>query len=285
MRPGTKPPEIPVLSDSLLRLADLCARELWVGTNFVTGKPQQYSPKKKSNQSPIVSEPVALSDEHLLAMFAIPFYASARVHGQKVKVPLPIHHIDPYFINIAGLNAARNPPTQGIKDGVALLLSSLSSDYKNYISGKCNESSIEKAATYTSKLVEAFGEISEISHRALAFRILFFAIPDFPCFNYSVEIVKALKLSTNESNFFSNFVNTLDRGYQLNWERLSQFEMPLPYHLDPTIWQLARNHGWWQRRIFDLALLIFFSHKDSKKLIKPNTRVMHMFHTRSLPYA
>lgn len=285
MRLGTKPPEIPILSDSLLRLADLCARELWVGTNFITGKPQQYTPKKISNQSSNASEPVNLSDERLLAMFALPFYSSAKVHGQKIKVPLPLHHIDPYFVHVAGLNATKNPPTQGILDGISLLLSSLSSDYKSYISGKSKMSSVEKAAAYTSELVEAFGEISEISHRALAFRILFFAIPDFPCFNYSVEIIKALKLSPTDPKFFSKFTDTLDRGYQINWERLNQYEMPLPTHLDPKIWMLARNHGWWQRRIYDLALLIHFSFKNGKNFVIPNERIMQMFNTRSLPYA
>ena len=283
MRNGTKSPEIPVLSNALLTLADICARELWLGTSFITGKPQQYSVRRRTN-SASQTLPIPLSDEKLLEMFALPFYSHAKAHSISPKVNLLASQVDPCFIHIAGLNGTRKPTEDGIKAGIKYLLSTISGDYKNYVTDKSKQNSLIKAADYTSQLVDAFGHKGEINHRALAFRILFFAIPDFPCFNYSVGILKALKLKPKESNFFVKYVDIMDRGYELNWERLCQFEMPLPIYIDSKVWLRARNHGWWQRRIFDLALLFHFGYKENEPL-QPYSRVMTLFHTKSLPYA
>ena len=283
MRHGTKSPEIPVLSSALLTLADICARELWSGKNFMTGKPQQYSARRGSNTTTQIS-PIPLSDERLLEMFALPFYSHAKAHSISPKVNLLVSQIDPCFIHIAGLNGTRKPTEDGIKAGIKYLLTTIAGDYKGYITDKSKQNSLTKASDYTSQLVDAFGDKGDINHRALAFRILFFAIPDFPCFNYSVDILKALKLKPTESNFFMKYVEIMDRGYELNWERLCQFEMPLPNHLDSKAWLRARNHGWWQRRIYDLALLFHFGYNENKPL-QPYSRAMGLFHTKSLPYA
>lgn len=283
MRHGTKSPEIPVLSSALLTLADICARELWSGKNFMTGKPQQYSVRRNLNSTSQAS-PISLSDERLLEMFALPFFSHAKAHSILPKVNLRASQVDPWFMYIAGLNGSRKPTVVGINAGIKYLLSTIAGDYKAYVTGKSKQDSSTKASDYTSQLVDAFGNKGEINHRALAFRILFFAIPDFPCFNYSVDIISALKLKPTDSNFFTKYVDILDRGFQMNWERLCEFEMPLPNHMDAKVWLRARNHGWWQRRIYDLALLFHFGYKKNKP-IQPYSRAMALFHTKSLPYA
>lgn len=284
MRVGQKPPEIPVLSDALLKLADIAARELWLGINYSTGKAQQPVVKDQSIPVPFGTRPVTLSDERLIEMFSIPFYSAARAHGVKDKLPLLPQYIDPYFIRVAGLKAAPKQSTQALKEGIRLLLTDLSADYKRYIIGKSSETSVVKVATYTSELVAAFGASDNVNHRALAFRILFFAIPDFPCFNYSSAIINELRLSTADANFYSNFVETLNRGYRMNWERLVRFEMPLPTHLNSKVWLRARNYGWWQRRVFDLALVLHFNEQRGEP-IGQYPRVRTLFNTQSLPYA
>lgn len=284
MRVGQKPPEIPVLSDALLKLADIAARELWLGINYSTGKSQQPVVKDQSIPVPFGTRPVTLSDERLIEMFSIPFYSAARAHGVKDKLPLLPQYIDPYFIRVAGLKAAPKQSMQALKDGIRLLLTDLSADYKRYIIGKSSETSVVKAAAYTSKLVAKFGASDNVNHRALAFRILFFAIPDFPCFNYSSAIINELRLSTADANFYSNFVETLNRGYRMNWERLVRFEMPLPTHLNSKVWLRARNYGWWQRRVFDLALVLHFNEQRGEP-IGQYPRVRTLFNTQSVPYA
>lgn len=284
MRVGQKPPEIPVLSDALLKLADIAARELWLGINYSTGKAQQPVVKDQSIPVPFGTRPVTLSDERLIEMFSIPFYSAARAHGVKDKLPLLPQYIDPYFIRVAGLKVAPKQSMQALKEGIRLLLTDLSADYKRYIIGKSSETSVVKVAAYTSKLVAKFGASDNVNHRALAFRILFFAIPDFPCFNYSSAIINELRLSTADANFYSNFVETLNRGYRMNWERLVRFEMPLPTHLNSKVWLRARNYGWWQRRVFDLALVLHFNEQRGEP-IGQYPRVRTLFNTQSLPYA
>ena len=287
---GTKPAEVPVLSDALIKLADLCARELWVGIDYQSGKPQHVSVKNKSDKNTAPTVSPLLSDERLLEMFALPFYSHANVHSQRKKIPLPILHVDPYFLKIAGLTRGRKQTEDDVKNGINTLLSVIAADYRGYINGKSNENSLDKTAQYASQLVEEFGLTDNINRRALTFRILFFAIPDFPCFNYGDDIANALKLKTTDDDFIAKFIAKLDRGYKLNWERLSQYEMPLPTHLDSTVWIRAKEHGWWQRRIYDLALMMHFALQKNaispkNKAITPYPRVMRLFYADSLPYA
>lgn len=287
MRLGTKSIEVPVLSDSLIKLADLCARELWIGIDYQSGKKQEFTFKNKlDSDGETITSPL-LSDERLLEMFAIPFYSHTRLYGLKQKVPLPFMTIDPFFIKVAGLTQSPKLKDQDLANGINTLLTVIAKDYKDYITGKSNQDSLTKTIQYTSQLVEEFGLTDKINRRALTFRILFFAIPDFPCFNFGDSISSSLKLKVSDENLIENYVNTLERGYKLNWSKLSQYEMPLPIHLDSNIWMHVKTHGWWQRRIYDLALLMYFSQNNSKgkKSITLSPRVVQMFHSNCVPYA
>lgn len=287
MRLGTKSIEVPVLSDALIKLADLCARELWIGIDYQSGNKQEFTFKNKldNNGLPITSP--LLSDERLLEMFAIPFYSHARLYGLKQKVPLPFETIDPFFIKAAGLMQSPKLKDQDLANGINTLLTVIAKDYKDYVTGKSEQDSLTKTNKYTSQLVDEFGLTDKINRRALTFRILFFAIPDFPCFNFGDSISSSLKLKVSDEDFIESYVNTLERGYQLNWVKLSQYEMPLPTHLDSNIWLRVKTHGWWQRRIYDLALLIYFSQNNSnnKKTIAPYSRIIQMFYSNCVPYA
>jgi hypothetical protein len=287
MRLGTKSIEVPVLSDALIKLADLCARELWIGIDYQSGKKQEFNFKNKlDSDGETITSPL-LSDERLLEMFAIPFYSHARLYGLKQKVPLPFMTIDPFFIKVAGLTQSPKLKDQDLGNGINTLLTVIAKDYKDYITGKSDQDSLTKTIQYTSRLVKEFGLTDKINRRALTFRILFFAIPDFPCFNFGDSISSSLKLKVSDENLIENYVNTLERGYKLNWSKLSQYEMPLPNHLDSNIWMHVKAHGWWQRRIYDLALLMYFSQNNSKgkKSITLSPRVVKMFHSNCVPYA
>jgi hypothetical protein len=43
---------------------------------------------------------------------------------------------------------------------------------------------------------------------------------------------------------------------------LSKYEMPISNTVNEVVCQRARNGGWWQRRVYDLALKMYFSDED-----------------------
>ena len=144
MSRGTKSIEVPVLSDALIKLADLCARELWIGIDYQSGKSQYVSVKNTSDKSAVPTVSPLLSDERLLEMFALPFYSHANAHSQRKKVPLPIVSVDPYFLNIAGLTRGRKQTNTDTANGINTLLTEIAPDYKAYIAGSSKENSLDK---------------------------------------------------------------------------------------------------------------------------------------------
>jgi len=100
----------------------------------------------------------------------------------------------------------------------------------------------------------------------LATRLLFFAMPNCLIFNYSPEMAKGLKLAGKTENHIAEYQEKLWSGLNLNWATLCNFDMPLPKHLPPYIYDVAKKSGWWQRRIFDLALKHNFTKGDNLKI-------------------
>ena len=60
-------------------------------------------------------------------------------------------------------------------------------------------------------------------------------------------------------------------GLKLNWSNLCDYDMPLPKVIDRKIYDLAKSSGWWQRRIYDLALK-FNSSKGSNIVISERVK-------------
>jgi hypothetical protein len=134
----------------------------------------------------------------------------------------------------------------------------------------------------TLSLAEAFFKSKtdeEGAQISLASRLLFFAIPDMPLYNYSTGIADGLNIKGSPKDIIGKYLETIEDGYLRNWELLSKFEMPLPVTLDKKVWSKARDSGWWQRRIYDLALKLYFESKDGLK-IELNDTIKNQFFTR-----
>ena len=118
-------------------------------------------------------------------------------------------------------------------------------------------------------------------HIALASRILFFAVPNMMFFNYSNQIATALGFPTYKPvKIIHEYYKELEIGLNLNWQELVKFDMPLASEeLSDDLWMTARNNGWWQRRIFDLALIIHLCNKKPKQFLNTvaaKTPIIHL---------
>jgi hypothetical protein len=145
--------------------------------------------------------------------------------------------------------------------------------YKKWLKKPNKDFSIEPAEA-VEKLGKEFFKKSKLkktgNHIALASRILFLAIPDMTFFNYSNSIAKELGFQTNEpSVIIHDYYKTLETGLDLNWNELIKYDMPLTHiEMPDTLWETARNNGWWQRRVLDLALLTTLCGKTPKTFIQ-----------------
>lgn len=95
---------------------------------------------------------------------------------------------------------------------------------------------------------------------ALASRILFFAFPKIEFLNYSNDLAQALHLQTRPQAAIESFHIVMEKGLLRNAVQLNSLPLPtLGPLLDPSVYYGAISNGdWWQRRVFDLALKIHF---------------------------
>ena len=77
----------------------------------------------------------------------------------------------------------------------------------------------------------------------------------------------------------------LDDGYQRNWHLLANYEMPVSNIVPDAVWQIARNGGWWQRRVYDLALKMYFADDEKNYFDSFSSRMQDRIFTeaRSFP--
>jgi hypothetical protein len=252
--------KVPTFSRSALTLADLCAKDLWRGTSF------------KDNAS-------IQSDEHFLQQFASPFLNY--LYTGKIDNSHISEDSISELIKVAGLKAMKlSSANTDIQQGLDTLyfgISKLISDWidnnnrTEKVDSKTGEilgeietrfSSLDIGLEATQVLGEGFftvaGKKKTGSFVALASRLLFFALPQVKMFNYSTEIAKSLGLDTSKpSLILRDYTYTLDEGFERNWHYLREFEMPFSNNvIKERLWTLAYESGWWQRRVYDLALVI-----------------------------
>jgi hypothetical protein len=168
------------------------------------------------------------------------------------------------------------------QNGLAVLMADIVNVYEKWSEELSNISSAEDATQMTLALAEAFFKSTndeEGAQISLASRLMFFAIPDMPLYNYSTGIADGLNLKGSPKTFIGTYLEALEDGYLRNWELLSQFEMPQPVTLDKQIWLKARDSGWWQRRIYDLALKLYYESEIGLK-IELNNIIKNQFFTR-----
>ena len=119
---------------------------------------------------------------------------------------------------------------------------------------------------------------------AAASRLLNFGFPNLNFYNYSVGISLGLKLYEQDTSI-DKYYELLDDGYQRNWHLLANYEMPVSNIVPDAVWQIARNGGWWQRRVYDLALKMYFADDEKNYFDSFSSRMQDRIFTeaRSFP--
>lgn len=278
--------QVPNLSLSSIQLADICAKQIWVGIDYstgktITGKKETYRTSEDGYKSASVRT-VTLSDELFLETFATPFLSS--VQDSKIKCDTFINDSDiENLIDVTqNLYSKIKKSNVDKQNGLTVLMADILHVYETWDKELSNTSSSKDATQITLSLAEAFFKSKndeEGAQISLASRLLFFAIPDMPLYNYSSGIATGLNLKGSPKGFIGDYLDSLEDGYLRNWEMLSRFEMPLPLSLDKEIWSKARNSGWWQRRIYDLALKFYYESEEGLS-IQLNETVKQQFLTR-----
>jgi hypothetical protein len=268
----------PFLTDSAIHLGHLCALETWQGYSYSVDK--RYTStivstnKITKNQSAKVE---VLSDEYFML----------RCTQQVFSILSPKKHKNDFLLDSSFLDAFRK--TAGIKQserrgpkpdylrGIRYIKKEIADDRRRY-NRLAQDDKILGIVDAIQKLSIAFTNQTtdqlRSEHVMLATRLLFFFMPDALVFNYSTEIAKMLKLTGNAQKDIEEYQLKMWEGLNRNWHRLCDYEMPLPTILDESTYQIAKRGGWWQRRIYDLALKfhstnassIVISHKVKRNL-------------------
>lgn len=271
--------KVPTFTKAILDLADLCARDLWRGIDYETGK-KQVIVRKVGNKASALSTAVEISEEELLRTFATPFYK--KVSSPKSTLSIPTSTIEE-FIAIAKLQVVNTRKSNlDYQKGISVINDEIAKRYAGWnlentekdFSAICDEL-IKKLSNgfFTSSTKQETG-----NHLTLASRLLFFTIPDMPIFNLSTPITKGMKLGDKQNEKLVQYTSAMQDGLERNWHLLCNYQMPYPTTLDSDIWQKARDSGWWQRRVLDLALKFYFA-KDSKgkRDLKVNDFILELF--------
>ena len=235
---------VPVFSKAALDLADLCAREVWRG--------KSYS-----------KETFQVSEEELLLRFSVPFLSEAlSIEGSK-RPDISVDLINNFIIT-AGLKQMNI--TKGNRDtdaGLKLLNKTISKQLKNSLNYVFDTNFNLLTSDLTIDLSKAFHKMSSASptsaYLPLASRLLFFAAPNLPVFMYSDPLADALKVEKNDKEeSVRQFYESMSEGLNDNWFHLKDYQMPFLSKKEENdeFWLQARDNGWWQRRVLDLACVI-----------------------------
>ena len=280
----TKFIEVPAFSSSFLNLADVCARELWAGREYEDGK-LLLGKKSLIQGARGKFVQVHYSDEKLMHICSGRFMFYALTNRMQVPHRMSVDFVRNDFMKVAKLNVLKAQQSNlAIADGLDYLYSTTVLDYRFWKSVESPEVFSIYAIPFIQSVGDAFfnptATNSVGSQIALASRLLFFTTPDLPIYNYSRDIANGLNLSGDiTSVLLPLYIERLHYGYLKNWRNLSKFEMPPSTLIDPSIWSRARNAGWWQRRVYDLALVLYFNSFDENNTIPISNFVKQQFFT------
>lgn len=278
--------QVPNLSLSSIHLADLCAKQIWVGIDYTNGEQiRGVKTTYRTSEDTIkiaTSRSVLLSDEVFLETFATPFLSSVENSTISCDTDINDSDIDNLIDVTNNIYSKIKKSNVDKQTGLTVLMADIVHVYEQWDKALSNTSSAEDATQITLSLAEAFfkSKAEQIGAQiSLASRLMFFAIPDMPLYNFSAGIADGLNIKGSPKDIIGTYPDTLEDGYLRNWELLSKFEMPLPVTLDKQIWSKARESGWWQRRIYDLALKLYYENELGLK-IELNETIKQQFFTR-----
>lgn len=264
-------PKVPNFSEAAIFIADLCAKESWLGKSYETGKKKSYTIDIEfvSREGEITKESFSshLSDEFFLFIFSTQLLKNAGIYGVKTYNNGDSINLNNFnaLLDAAQLNSAINTNKSkiDIANGLKFLKNDLVKAYKQWDKDNYKNPNPDLAKEMFKQLS---GELclkengTPIgSQPAVASRLLNFGFPDLCVYNYSTAIHRGLRLSNSDNALIDKYYALLDDGYKRNWQLLSKYELPISSKINDVVWQRARNGGWWQRRVYDLALKMYFS--------------------------
>ena len=250
--------QVPLLTKSALHLAHLSALETWQGYSYSSGK-RFDSVLVESVQGNTLNSAkvVTLSDEYLLSRFATHLLAIHKPKHFDNKNPISDSLLDE-FRNVAGIRTTeRRGPKPDYIGGKEYLKKQVLIDYKMCLNAQLDDKPYEPIyaiQNFSIALTHQDTDSVQSEHIMLATRLLFYIMPNILLFNYSPEIAKILNLNSDRENAIFYYQEKLWDGLKLNWLNLCEYHMPPPKEIDKKIYDLAKQSGWWQRRVFDLAL-------------------------------
>jgi len=268
------PIPVPKLTPYEVKLGELCALDLWDGINYQTGEH-------------------ITRDELFLTNFGTP--AASLYSGRRSVLNIAVkdfHH----FVIVAGLkNQYQTANGTDLSKGIASFQSAVIPFYKIWKGKKTTQSSVDlvtqSVLEWSPYFVKNPNTGSRVgNHRiSLACRFLFYAFPDFPVFNFSEALSKALNLQKRPQAALPYFNEAMSLGMVKNKHLLSKLTMPQPTITSLALWKRAEKNGWWKRRVLDLALLLHFKcvtarvelQKEARKLTRPKPKSRKLKPTQS----
>jgi hypothetical protein len=260
MLPIYRHKNVPKFSKFKLKIAELSAISIWNGINYETGKE------------------IFISDEELLKTFSVSFL---RLVKRKSKKSLITESLIRSLIKVAKMKAMyRSSNPTDFKRGIRFLRNNTTTLYENYIKDKSPILPIDYAINLVLELGKNFPKknnkisINGNYRIPLATRVLFFAIPDMPFFNFSERLAKKMNFQSRPQAAIPFYMKKLERGLYRN-KALFKMKLPPTNQMDHNLYNKIKKTNWWQRRILDLALLFHFKiFKPHKKLIQNAAKIV-----------
>lgn len=240
MPPARQPLTIPQLSQTVINRAEHCARLIWFGTSYLTGKPQ-------------------ISDELLLEEFSRP--VQEFLTGRTKSIAFRRSAIHDLMV-VGGLKALfRTQHQLNFQQFETFLETNLLSLLRSSPATITNLQLSEFVKNSGKALVSAKVNTNAGYRVALASRILFFALPRVKLFNFSQDLSDVLQLQSRPQIAIYKFQEIFDAGLRLNRSRLSNITPPASSGIiDEQIYMDSLIMGdWWQRRVLDLAVKLHFN--------------------------
>ena len=250
---------VPKLTPYEIKLGELCALDLWEGINYQTGEH-------------------ITRDELFLTNFGTP--AASLYSGRRSVLNVAVkdfHH----FVIVAGLkNQYQTANGTDLAKGIASFQSAVIPFYKSWKGNTTTQSSVDLVTQavleWSPYFVKNPNTGSKVgNHRiSLACRFLFYAFPDFPVYNFSEALSKALNLQKRPQAALPYFNEALALGMTTNKYLLSKTTMPQPTITSLALWKRAEKNGWWKRRVLDLALLLHFKCVTARVELQREARIL-----------
>ena len=265
MAKGRLPLTVPKLTPYEVKLAELCALDLWEGINYETGEHIDR-------------------DELFLGNFGTP--ASALYSGRSNTLNVSVQDFHTFVI--AGGLKRQYQTSNGtdLGKGISAFNSAVLPSYKTWRKKTTTPSSVDlvtKAVVeWSPSFVKNPNTGSRVgNHRiSIACRFLFYAYPDFPVFNFSDALSESLNLQKRPQAAIPYFNEILAQGMNTNKVLLAKTVMPQPTSMSLVLWKRAEKNGWWKRRVLDLALLLHFRcmsarielQREARRLTRPKPK-------------